>query len=69
MRLRFNNRTASERIELTVGDGDQFPIAVWYGSHYAGDDYTIRIDGKVVKKDQNGEITEMAKPPTKDQSR
>lgn len=31
-------------------------IAEWYGSHCAGDDYTVEIDGERVKIDQNGAI-------------
>jgi hypothetical protein len=29
-------------------------IMVWYGSHHAGDRYTVTFDGRDVPKDHNG---------------
>lgn len=30
-------------------------IMTWYGSHHAGDNYTVRVDGVLVRMDRNGE--------------
>jgi hypothetical protein len=31
-------------------------IMAWYGAYYAGDRYTVKVNSKVVEKDQNGEF-------------
>ena len=60
--LRFENRTATgigedaDIVKLRV-DREAVPqIMLWYGSHCAGDDYDVSINGQEVAKDQNGEF-------------
>jgi hypothetical protein len=31
------------------------PIMAWYGAYFAGDRYTVMLDGRNVPMDQNGE--------------
>jgi hypothetical protein len=53
--LKFKNRTAPSKHVLLVHPEACDPIMSWYGAFHAGDDYTVKIDGKKVKVDQNGE--------------
>ena len=55
--LVFNNKDATpKKTSMVVADINCADIALWYGSHHAGDDYTIRVDGKKMKQGINGEI-------------
>lgn len=55
--LRFKNSDACDSdITLNVSVSDVEHIARWYGAFYAGDRYSVFIDGKKVRKDRNGDI-------------
>ena len=45
-------------VECTVASIPQ--IMAWYGSYYAGDRYTVTVDGRDVRMDLNGEPIEGA---------
>lgn len=52
----FKNRTAKSTHVLLVDVSSVPSVASWYGAFYAGDIYTLTLDGKKQKLDQNGEI-------------
>lgn len=55
--LEFYNPDAGEPvIRLKVSRLSVPHIMKWYGSHYAGDDYAVMIEGAVVEQDINGEF-------------
>ena len=55
--ITFTNSDASPKVVEIVCALQSCPyIASWYGAFFAGDRYNIKIDGKLVKKDHNGEI-------------
>ena len=55
--LKFRSADASPRVvTIKTRKADIPSIMLWYGSHHAGDRYTVRVDGKLVKKDHNGEL-------------
>lgn len=55
--LRFHNREATPPITcLRVSRSSVEPIMAWYGAYYAGDEYTVTINGKEVPHDMNGEL-------------
>ncbi|QNN99810.1 hypothetical protein P67b_00051 [Ruegeria phage Tedan] len=54
--LAFYNRTA-DNVEGVRCTRASCPLIMqWYGSHYAGDDYDVLIDGVKQKLDLNGEL-------------
>lgn len=56
--LKFVNQDAVPKeteIALHSKDGAE-EIMTWYGSHYAGDDYEVFLDGDKLDIDQNGEL-------------
>ncbi len=54
-KIRFENKTAQEAHEFTIGfDGIDLVMA-WYGAYWAGDEYQVTVDGQLVAADQNGE--------------
>lgn len=52
----INNRTAKQKISFCCGKYNAAEIVAWYAAYYSGDDYSVRIDGKLQKLDANGEI-------------
>lgn len=56
--LEFNNKDATPKI-TTFGVEDKAcaDIALWYGGFHAGDHYTVKVDGQIMKQGPNGEIT------------
>lgn len=54
--LVFSNADAKPRTAVIRCDQDSVPIIMsWYGAFYAGDRYTVTLDGRNVPMDQNGE--------------
>jgi len=55
--LRFVNIDATPKtVELLVSQDSVPPIVAWYGSHNAGDRYSVYLDGEKVRQDQSGEL-------------
>lgn len=55
--LKFTNTDATPKVvSLSVDKASVAPIMTWYGSHFAGDRYTVTLDGERLKKDRNGEL-------------
>jgi hypothetical protein len=53
--LVFSNKQATPKIASIFCDVSSIPhIMVWYGSFYAGDHYSVCVNGVKVKKDPNG---------------
>ena len=56
--LVFTNLDAKPKVQtITCSLGSCPSIAAWYGSYFAGDRYSISIDGDVIQKNQTGELT------------
>lgn len=53
--LTFENRTAENTIDLRVARAAVPKIMEWYGAYYAGDDYTVTVNGKIQPMGINGE--------------
>ncbi len=57
--LVFNNADATPKTVKIVCDEASVPrIMRWYGGFHAGDRYTVSVDGRRVRKDQNGEMAD-----------
>lgn len=62
-RLVFSNADAKPRnVALDVSEGSVTHIMAWYGSYFAGDRYTVTLDGRNVSMDQNGEMIQKEQP-------
>lgn len=56
MKLVFNNADATPKTVLIQCDAASVPhIMAWYGAYFAGDRYTVALDGRNVPMDINGE--------------
>lgn len=56
-RLVFTNPEVGQNQVLEVaGLHEVAAIMAWYGAYFAGDDYTVTVDGVPVAMDKNGEI-------------
>jgi len=54
--LVFNNADAKPKTVRVMCDAASVPdIMAWYGAYFAGDRYTVALDGRNVPMDQNGE--------------
>ena len=54
-KIRFENETAQQAHEFTIGfDGIDLVMA-WYGAYWAGDEYEVTVDGRPVATNKNGE--------------
>lgn len=55
--LVFSNADASSprNISITTDLASVSHIMAWYGAYYAGDRYTVTLDGRNVRMDINGE--------------
>ena len=49
------NATAESENRMKVDIGSVAHILAWYGAYYAGDDYTVHVNGILVQLDLNGE--------------
>jgi hypothetical protein len=57
-KLVFNNADATPKTEvIECSDASVARIMAWYGGYFAGDRYTVALDGRNVPMDQNGEPT------------
>ena len=57
VKLVFNNADATPKTEVVHVHPDSVAqVMAWYGSHFAGDRYTVALDGRNVPMDQNGEV-------------
>lgn len=55
-KLVFKNLDAKPKVTVIKCYMTDVPnIMLWYGSHHAGDRYSVTYDEQVVSKDQNGE--------------
>lgn len=56
--LVFNNADAKPKtVRVMVGDEESAAhVMAWYGAYFAGDRYTVAMDGRNVRMDQNGEM-------------
>lgn len=53
--LVFNNADATPKsTALRIHQDSVAPVMDWYGAFYAGDRYTVTVDGRNVPMDQNG---------------
>ena len=53
--LTFINSDARPKVTTIHTVDASIPIIMeWYGSHHAGDRYSVRVDEEAVRKDQNG---------------
>lgn len=53
--LVFNNSDATPKSTvLLIHQNSVAPVMDWYGAFYAGDRYTVTVDGRNVPMDQNG---------------
>lgn len=58
--LIFTNLMASpqtRRIELSA-DSDYQAVIRWYAAFYSGDNFTVTLNGKILKTDADGNIEE-----------
>lgn len=53
--LEFVNRTAETAHKISLAYGSINDVMAWYGAYFAGDDYTVTVNGTPVEMDQNGE--------------
>lgn len=54
-RLVFMNADANPKNHTVLCDAASVPyIMAWYGEYFAGDRYTVAMDGRNVAMDQNG---------------
>lgn len=54
--LVFINADATPKNVRIICDRDSVPqIMAWYGAYFDGDRYTVALDGRNVRMDQNGE--------------
>ena len=67
VRLVFNNAEATPKTEVIECDRASVPsIMAWYGAYFAGDRYTVAMDGRNVAMDINGEpVGELPCPPSR----
>lgn len=57
--LVFNNADAKPKTQVVhVSRGSVPQVMAWYGAYYAGDRYTVAVDGRNVRMDQNGEAVD-----------
>jgi hypothetical protein len=57
VRLVFSNADATPKTEVVDVHRDSVALVMrWYGSHHAGDRYTVTVDGRNVRMDLNGEM-------------
>lgn len=55
-KLVFSNADATPKnVALEVSVSAVPHIMAWYGAYFAGDRYTVTLDGRNVPMDQNGE--------------
>lgn len=52
--LQFSNKTAQNFNSLKVDASGVSDVLEWYGSFYAGDEYTVLLNGRPVSLDVNG---------------
>lgn len=53
--LVFNNADATPRSTVIRVSADSVPhVMAWYGAYFAGDRYTVTLDGRNVRMDMNG---------------
>jgi len=63
MRLVFNNADATPKTQVIECSAESVPqIMAWHGAYFAGDRYTVALDGRNVRMDLNGEPVEMPGP-------
>ena len=54
--LVFSNADATAKNTRIICDQQSIaPIMAWYGAYHAGDRYTVALDGRNIRMDQNGE--------------
>lgn len=59
--LTFKNEQARPKTQRVKCDAASVPlIMAWYGAYFAGDDYTVYLDGLRVKTNHNGEPINLA---------
>jgi hypothetical protein len=57
VRLVFSNADATPKTEVIECHRDSVArIMAWYGAYFAGDRYTVTLNGRNVPMDQNGEM-------------
>lgn len=55
--LKFTNRDATPKVAIIkTRKSDMASIVEWYSAFYAGDSYTVHIDGKKAALDHNGQL-------------
>ena len=53
--LKFTNSDAKPKtVVINCDKGSCGNIAAWYGAYFAGDRYSIKLNGELIKKDLNG---------------
>ena len=57
VKLVFSNADATPKTTVLHLRRDAVPhVMAWYGAYFAGDRYTVTMDGRNVRMDQNGEM-------------
>lgn len=57
--LVFSNADATPKNTCIICDQQYIAqIMAWYGAYHAGDRYTVTVDGRNIRMDQNGEPTD-----------
>lgn len=55
--VKFTNRDATPKVAIIkTRKGDVETIVAWYSAFYAGDSYTVHIDGKKAALDRDGRL-------------
>jgi hypothetical protein len=55
-KLVFNNADATPKTEVVECSAESVArIMAWYGAYYAGDRYTVTLNGRNVRMNRNGE--------------
>jgi hypothetical protein len=61
VRLVFSNADAAPKTAIVdVSRDSAASVIAWYAACYAGDRYTVTMDGRNVPLDQNGEMMDAA---------
>jgi hypothetical protein len=57
--IKFTNSDAKPKVTtINCDKASCADIAAWYGCYFSQDRYNIKINGEIVKKDQNGELVD-----------
>ena len=62
--LKFTNSDATPKVQIIqCSEASIAPIMDWYGAFFAGDRYTVHVNGAKVAMDQNGALVAVGGKP------